>query len=144
MHWQLLTVILVMAAPAPAEDKKKDEEKIQGAWTIVSLEENGNKVPEDKVKAMKVTIKDNVLALSDGSKEEKVKFKIDASKKPKSIDFFMEGEEGQMQGIYELEGDTLKMCWHKEGKESKRPNEFSSKSGSGHSLVVLKREKKDK
>ena len=41
--------------------------------------------------------------------------------------------------IYEIEGDTLKICSVEPGKD--RPTEFSSKPGSGHFLRVFKREK---
>ena len=42
-------------------------------------------------------------------------------------------------GIYEIDGDTLKVCFDPEGK--KRPTEFKTASGS-QTLVVHKRLKK--
>ena len=47
-----------------------------------------------------------------------------------------------MLGIYELKDDELKICFAKGGGE--RPTEFLSKAGTEQSLVVLKREKKEK
>ena len=44
-----------------------------------------------------------------------------------------------MLGIYELEGDTFKVCFAAPGKAD-RPTEFKSAAGSGHRLLVLKRE----
>jgi uncharacterized protein (TIGR03067 family) len=44
-----------------------------------------------------------------------------------------------MLGIYEISGDTLKVCFDPEGK--KRPTQFKSASGS-QTLVVHKRVKK--
>jgi uncharacterized protein (TIGR03067 family) len=67
---------------------------------------------------------------------------VDVAKKPKTIDItFTEGpEKGKtIVGIYELEGDTYKVCINVNGKE--RPKEFAAKAGSGHGLEVLKREK---
>jgi hypothetical protein len=45
-----------------------------------------------------------------------------------------------MLGIYELDGDTYKLCGDMQGKS--RPTEFAVKPGSGFVLEVLKREKK--
>ena len=70
-------------------------------------------------------------------------FKVDPSKKPKTIDVtFTDGpEKGKIAlGIYELEGDTYKVITDPAGKS--RPTEFAVKPGSGHVLQVLKREKK--
>ena len=51
---------------------------------------------------------------------------------------------GQLQlAIYELDGDTMKICANTPG-DKERPKEFTSKPGSGHINIVLKREKKDK
>ena len=58
--------------------------------------------------------------------------------KPKTIDLtFTEGPgKGQTQkGIYELEGDTQKICFAKGDQE--RPTEFTSKPGSGQMIQVL-------
>ena len=43
-------------------------------------------------------------------------------------------------GIYELEGDTLKLCYSQPGKD--RPKEFTAAKGSGQAMSVWKRDKK--
>jgi hypothetical protein len=43
-------------------------------------------------------------------------------------------------GIYEISGDTLKVCFDPEGK--KRPTEFKTAAGSQTTLAVYKRVKK--
>jgi uncharacterized protein (TIGR03067 family) len=65
--------------------------------------------------------------------------KIDSTKKPKTMDIRPEGERDTILAIYELTGDTLRVCWSPAGKE--RPTDFASKPGSGCSFVVLKRAK---
>jgi uncharacterized protein (TIGR03067 family) len=145
MHWQLLIAVLVVSAPAPADKEKKDEEKIQGTWTVVSMEEGGRKSPDEDVKKTTLVFKDNGLTVYDRGKGEKAKFKLDQAKKPKTIDALPEekapGVE-QILGIYELKDDELKICFGKDGAE--RPTEFATKAGSRNTLIVLKREKKDK
>ena len=69
--------------------------------------------------------------------------KLDPSKSPKTIDVTVtEGlnKGAVMLGIYEINGDTLKVCFDPEGK--KRPTEFKSASGSADFVNVHKRVKK--
>jgi uncharacterized protein (TIGR03067 family) len=144
MHRPLLTAVLIVAAPAPADDKKKDEEKIQGTWTVVSMEREGQKFPDDEVKKMKVVIKDDLLTINNGCRDEQARIKLDAKKKPKALDLMAvkDGkEQGAVPGIYEIDGDNLKLCWDK-GSTADRPTEFATKKRSSTALMVLKREKK--
>ena len=50
-------VVLLMAADEPAKDAMKDEDKLQGEWTMVSMETLGVKHSEDDVKKYTLTIK---------------------------------------------------------------------------------------
>lgn len=142
MYWQLLTAVLVVAAPA--EDKKKDEETIQGTWTVVSWEKIGKKTPDDELKALKVTIKDGTMTVDGGKKKEKHTYKLDPSQKPKAIDLTNTGveEKETTLAIYELDGDTLKVCWGEKDPDH-RTTKFASDADSGQTMIVLKREKKD-
>jgi uncharacterized protein (TIGR03067 family) len=142
MHWHLLTVVLAVAVPA--EDKKKDEELIQGTWTVVSREFVGKKTPEKELKAMKVTIKEGTITLDDGEKKEKHAYKLDPSKTPKAIDLANTGIEQKetTPAIYELDGDALKICWSEKDPDH-RPTKFAGDEASGQTMIVLKREKKD-
>ena len=65
---------------------------------------------------------------------------IDASTKPKRFDLvFTEGPEAgnRNRGIYDLEGDTWKICLNMLGKP--RPRTFASRPGSGNALEVFTR-----
>jgi len=66
-------------------------------------------------------------------------YKLDPAKKPKQIDLLF-GEGRTTKGVYHLEGDTLKLCAEKE-TDGERPTEFSTKHGTTHFLVVLKKKK---
>jgi uncharacterized protein (TIGR03067 family) len=130
---------------ADAEDAKKDLEKLQGTWALVSGERDGKKFTEEEVKKTMLFIKDDTFRIPESSvaTSEDGTIKIDPSKKPKEMDATTGSgpDKGKIwQGIYKLRGDTYKVCFAPPGKD--RPTEFSSKAGSGHLLQVWKREKK--
>jgi uncharacterized protein (TIGR03067 family) len=138
MQVQLVLVLAAgfLAAPVP-NDKPKDEQAIQGTWVVVSAENNGK--PADDIKGEKLILKDGKVTMTTKNKEEKGTYKIDPTKKPKTIDLTEEGKTEPSPGIYALEGDTLKLCVS--SKPSERPTEFSGKP-KNHMLIVLKRQKK--
>jgi uncharacterized protein (TIGR03067 family) len=124
---------------------KKDLQALQGTWTAVIVERNGQKAPEDVLKNFKVVIKGDKMIINVDGDNRTSTFKLDPSKKPRALD--NTPEEGPKKGvslpaIYELDGDALKICFDNEGVSDKRPSEFKTTLGSGLSLFVLKREKK--
>jgi uncharacterized protein (TIGR03067 family) len=67
-------------------------------------------------------------------------FKLDPSAMPKTIDSSPAADPSKpILGIYEFEGETLKICNAQPGKS--RPSDFEAKAGSGHTLIVWQREK---
>ena len=81
------------------------------------------------------------LLHSDGFKVERT-FKIDPSKKPKTVDATATAGDSAgkaRQGIYVLEGKTAKACFATAGEE--RPKAFETKADSGHYLWELEKEK---
>jgi uncharacterized protein (TIGR03067 family) len=130
-----------------AEDKPDVEmelKKFQGAWTFESSEFGGQKLPADQLKdfvltydGAKHTVKNGTQMIQAGTQT------LDPSKSPKTIDVTL--TEGPMKGvvllgIYEIDGDTLRVCFDLGGKE--RPKEFKSAPGSQTSVNVHKRAKK--
>ena len=126
-----LVVVLLLAADSPKKDEatKKDKEKIQGTWKVVSSE-SGAKRDKDAEGAI-WTFKEDEVVTSEMTR----KYKLDATKKPKSFESF--GEVVNLAGIYSLEGDELTICL---GPVEKPSSEFSGKS-ENHSLIVLKRQR---
>jgi uncharacterized protein (TIGR03067 family) len=141
MRWSLLTALYLVAALAAAKENK-DKDKLQGLWVVESREVNGKTTPAADLKALKVTINDGTITIDDGEKKQNIPYKIDPSRKPKSIDLANTGIDGKetTPAIYELNGDSLKLCWSEKTEE--RPTEFTGKSGSGQTLMVFKRVKK--
>ena len=148
----LAIVSLFAAVWSQAADGKAKEEAVakdllafKGTWRMNSKEVDGKKFSEEEIK--------DVIATTDGSGRCWVRrgdkligegtAKFDPTTKPKTIDItFTEGEHKGKTclGIYEIDGDTLRVCVARPGDE--RPADLSAKAGSGHILVVYQREKK--
>jgi uncharacterized protein (TIGR03067 family) len=140
----LVLVAGVLVAADGKDDAKKEMEKLQGVWVMVSGERNGEALPDDQVKALKRTVKGEEFTITrDGETVVKGTFTVDPSKSPKTIDVMVtegDNKDKKMLGIYEIDGDNYKVCYAPFGKD--RPKEFSSKGEEGITLAVWKRDKK--
>jgi uncharacterized protein (TIGR03067 family) len=144
MSFLLLLVagLLIGAQDRKDEAVQKEYAKLTGTWKIVSVEVEGAKPEEDFLKNARLVVKGDKFTFKRGDLSNGGTYKVDVTAKPKTIDItYTEGpEKGKtLLGIYDLEGDTGKICIALPGND--RPKEFVSKPGSGHVLEVLKREK---
>jgi uncharacterized protein (TIGR03067 family) len=125
-------------------DLEKEFKKFHGVWTFDSVEASGKKASADQFKDATVTFAGDKFTVKNGNEVFQAGTqKLDPSKSPKTIDAMI--TEGQnkgavMLGIYEIDGDTLKVCFDEAGK--KRPTEFKSAPGSDTFVNVHKRIKK--
>ncbi len=127
--------VLGLAAGSVRAD---DQEKFQGTWKPEKAVKGGNAMPAEEIEKMSIEFKGNKARPRHGDKEEKeAEFTLDGSKKPKHIDV-MAPDGKTIQGIYEFDGDTLKICF----SESGRPDKFESAEGSNTMFIVLKKQKK--
>src|SRR5262249_53450879 len=156
----VLAACLLLAADNP-EDKalKQEWKRLEGTWTLTKMEANGKSLLEKDKPVPKVVIKDGKIR-SDSTEAEKgktdeeeldsTKVQLDPTRKPKTITIpnYHGGDPAAgvtLIGIYELEGDELKVCAEAvetaklKEREKDRPTAFDSKQGL---LLVLKREKK--
>jgi len=103
---------------------QSDAERIQGKWAFVSAVYDGQAVPSEQE-----------YCIFEGEKVHSVteinEYRLDERHQPGWINM------KSLLGIYELNGDTLRMCFSELGK---RPIAFESKAGSKHILFVLQRE----
>jgi uncharacterized protein (TIGR03067 family) len=132
------------AGAAEEDAAQKEYARFEGAWKFVSIEIEGKNMPEKFFKGSRLILKGPQFTYQEGGTTYKGTYKVDVSKKPNQIDMtFTEGPEKDktMVGIYELDGDTYRVCVNPTGKG--RPTEFASKPGSGHVLEVLNRVKAD-
>lgn len=127
-----------------ADKPKEDKDALQGTWKVVRVEEGGQSKEDEDIR---MTFSGDEFSIKRGGQIAfKGKFKIDPSKKPKTIDLEItedikdefKGKTGL--GIYALEGDTLKLCASHPG-ETERPEEFSAPTGAERLFLTCKREK---
>jgi uncharacterized protein (TIGR03067 family) len=135
----LLAVSLLIAADT--KDAKTDKDKVQGGWTMVSGETNGKPAPDEYRKNFKMTFSGDKLTVKfSNDKTKEGTYKLDSSKKPKEITITPSDGEKPLVGIYDLDGDNLKLCMSQPGGD--RPKEFAAKEGAGTMLLVLRRAKR--
>jgi uncharacterized protein (TIGR03067 family) len=140
-----VTMTLLVAAPLVAADKpaKNDKARLQGNWSLVSVEIEAKPVSMDELKEARLVVSGDHYSFTLGKDRLEITFKMDEGKKPKSIDLtVIEGpEKGKAYyGIYKLEGDTYTICRSTEPNKE-RPTEFATQPVSGHMIVVWKRVK---
>ena len=123
-------------------ERDSDKDKMSGTWRCVSAVNGGKPLAQQIVEQLRLT-----LTKDGGYKTERGKqvlfdstYRIESRKSPKQIDII--GTEGEnkgktAQGIYEIEGDTLKLCYTMPGED--RPEKFESKEGSAVTLIIWKR-----
>jgi uncharacterized protein (TIGR03067 family) len=140
----LLALTALAVATTSAQENaaaKKDTAQLQGEWTMVAGERDGQPFPADFLKGSKRVAKgDETTVMLQGQLLLKAKFTLDPAKSPKTIDYAVTGgpHTGKTQlGIYELGGDTVKFCFSIPGKE--RPTGFSTKPNDGRTLSTWKR-----
>jgi uncharacterized protein (TIGR03067 family) len=138
----LLATGLLAAADTPKDDAgKKDLDKLKGTWQVVAMTIGGESGDKTLVQKMKLTIEGDRFTLEDGRGKKTATVKLDPSKKPPAFDLMPTGEKLVVLGIYELDGDALKLCWQGDEKKD-RPTKFVSEKGGRVMLMELKREKK--
>jgi uncharacterized protein (TIGR03067 family) len=140
--WLIVVFTLAVSSTA-GQDKAgtSDKDKLQGAWKVVSGVKGGKDMPAEMLKSVEMSFVGDKMVVKNNNMQAEFPFKIDATKKPKEMDITLpDGKTGT--GIYELDGDTLKVAHGEVGDP--RPKDFTSKEGSNVTVTVMKREKSEK
>ena len=134
----------VTSSPAAAPDAmNKDIGQFQGEWTMVSGAADGVPIPDYVFNQIRqVFTGAQMTGTISGTMYWKVKFAIDPSKSPKTIDYEITGGPAvgaKQLGIYELNDDTCKLCVGK--LNGGRPKNFDATRGTGNTASTWKRVK---
>jgi RNA polymerase sigma factor (sigma-70 family) len=141
--------------------KAKEREQLQGTWRLVACTQDGQDVPGDLVKQVKIDFQGDKMQftpplefherqvegqkgkhveaqLGEGSFE--VSFRLNPAMKPKEFDLILpySGDKGPVvNGIYSLDNNRLRLCIC----YGDRPKDFSSKEGSKQVFYIMERTK---
>jgi uncharacterized protein (TIGR03067 family) len=114
-----------------------DTQKIKGTWLVVSAETGGRPLPQEQIQMASITFSaDRVVFKNLMSGKGEGTYELRPADKPGAINLLIAGNE-DIQGIYELDQDHLKLCLGSGGKS--RPTEYSGKGD--QMLLLLRREK---
>jgi uncharacterized protein (TIGR03067 family) len=136
-------VLLVLKRLSRGADEA-DAKAMQGAWRVTHAEEEGKKVPLEKLNGIVITFKGNTLVMKvEGKGNIEGSFDLIPTTLPRQIDWIVKDE--LTAGIYKLEKDRLTICVTSIQvlgfNNKKRPAEFATKEGSRTSLMVLEKVK---
>jgi uncharacterized protein (TIGR03067 family) len=129
----------------PDDVVKTELKAMAGTWRPDSIQTDGKEAPGDVLHNVVMHRDESgktVIRRGDMVVLEAMVKKLDPFKKPKTIDTEQTVGEHKgkiILGIYEIDGDALRVCVAPPGKE--RPAEFTAQAGSGNSLAVYRREK---
>ncbi len=132
----LLSAHLGMAS-LQVDAVEKDLRRLQGGWTFEKVLVGGEKVGGET--QPKGFVFDGREISPDDDPKDVAIITLDPSQTPQTIDLVYKNKEKSL-GIYEIDGDTLKLCFNAPGDP--RPKTFASAKGSRVSYFILKRNKK--
>jgi uncharacterized protein (TIGR03067 family) len=131
--------------PIDARQQARDDlDKLQGTWVRVEMEVEGKAFPLNPNVEWTASYKGDLLTLARGGKPYQTNsiVTLDPAQRPNAMNTWnTEGDtkDQTWPGIYELDGDRLKVCFAKPGQQ--RPTEFTTKKGTGSLYVEYKRKK---
>lgn len=165
MHAKIALALSLICTPCaaqpPTQPSDLDLDRLQGDWRLVSVDDgSGTPPPPEVLKEMTFSIKGDKMPPRKGLflAQDPATMTVNAETDPKSIDLLefgqvrqkmADGKPGKMvpnpqalPGIYELEGDELRICLAGPAKSKTRPEEFKTTGKDNEAIMVLRRIKK--
>jgi uncharacterized protein (TIGR03067 family) len=134
---------LILGATACLADDKADSNAIYGYWSMTSGVSKGEAMSESTMRTVLLKFDDGEYFSKLDRQVDKGTYTVDGGKTPKQLTLV--GTSGPNKGkkmlaIYELDKETLKVCYDLSGKAF--PAKFESKSGTDSFLATYKRAKR--
>jgi uncharacterized protein (TIGR03067 family) len=133
MSRPLAFVVAAFAAlvlPFTPAAKADDLKALEGTWRAVSLVADGKPVDTGDLQGLELTIKGDRYSVNTKDGQDIGTLKLDETQNPRTMDATKtEGLDAgkQVKAIYQIDGDTLKVCVASENGE--RPTELAGKEG---------------
>jgi uncharacterized protein (TIGR03067 family) len=111
----------------PPKELTRTEPKMAGTWSVVAAVKEGDRLTPERMLAIVVTIDGSSITIRDPDSIETGAHTLDRSVRPKIIDILSEKapKDRPVLGVYDLDGDTLKIAWARSGKPRPRSPEVS-------------------
>jgi RNA polymerase sigma factor (sigma-70 family) len=126
------------AAPRPDQsktaDKKTDKDRLQGTWTAVSGEQLGEAIPQERLKDLRLDIRDGKASFRLTGEDAQGTFKAYPLKNQLQVLDLTDGTGRRLLALYEFDRENLKLCFA--GWNTTPPARFD---GRGHTVVVFKK-----
>ena len=119
---------------------QRDLDLLQGSWTVAALEVDGQTMPAAMLADARIAITGSRFASTGMGATYEGILELDTSANPPRLDMKFDAgpEKGNTNlGIYQLDGDTWKLCLATRG--TVRPANFASTPGSGFAVETLVR-----
>ena len=137
----LVAGLLVSQTTATADAVKKEVERFQGSWRVVSGM-HGGEVGAD-AQDYTMVFQGDTFSIRRGDRVVMTgRFRPDPSKTPKAVDMVILDEDGEeeVHGIYAFGEEGLTWCMAGPGEKT-RPDAFAAPKGSQDLLLTLKKDK---
>jgi uncharacterized protein (TIGR03067 family) len=124
---------------AKDEAAQRELQRLEGTWIPLDIEHDGGKVTDSD--AVKWVIRNGRCGVYlDQQKRETWALKLDPTRNPKTIEarLVIASTGRRLAGIYELDGDKLKVCYDLTGRDF--PTEFSAPKRARRINYIFRRE----
>ncbi len=137
--------VMALASTGWCADPPAKDAAINGNWKLASGERSGEKMPDDVLKSIHLTLANGKYLAKVGDQTDQGTYTIDASKTPHTLT--LTGTSGPNKGktmlaIFELDKETLKVCYDLSGKAF--PAKFESAPETSSFLATYERQKSRK
>ncbi len=135
-----LSCVAFIAMSIGVAQERYDLERLQGKWTVVSVNLAGKKLPMKGESQLTLTFKGNTyVSKKEGKVAKSGTFVLDPKKTPKQIDIITaKGTNTEL--IYKFEGDKFVLCSYTQSK-SKRPTSFEGDKDNPVLVLTLEQKK---